>query len=443
MGLTGKGQTIILADSFGSPTMQQDLDHFSDTFGLPRTTIQFIYPNGPVTNDLSNDDKAGWAGETTLDLEWAHAIAPDATLVNIVTNTSETVGLAGFPDLFAGIQTAIEKYPGAIISMSYGTGEPTFSDSEISTYLKGSFHKIFAQATAAGVTLLASTGDSGSTNLDAAQKNLIASPNASYPASDPYVTAVGGTALQAGWKWTPSGTADDFWTCTLAKNPNCPTDFLASQVSSGFQTETVWKEDWAFAAGGGGVSSVFEAPTYQSKLSPNVQKIVSGHRGIPDVSMNAAINGGVDIYTSYIVPGSDDAKGPSWQSTGGTSCASPETAALIALAGEEASKIVGKNVSIGYLNPFLYSLPSTDFNDIVSETVGASYQVPINNEALYFSPATFAAFPKNAPPVNVAGYFTTPGYDLASGRGSPKAQKFVLDLAKARAKHGLQQITLP
>ena len=432
-GITGKGQVIILADSFGSPTMQADLDHFSDTFGLPHTKIQFIYPNGTYVNDLSDDDKVGWAGETTLDLEWAHAIAPDATLVNIITNTSETVGLAGFPDLFKGIQMAVAKYPGAIVSMSFGTGEPTFTPSDITDYLQGSFHKILEQASAADITLLASTGDSGSTNLGADQAKMIPYANASYPASDPLITAVGGTALESGWTWTPQETADDYWNCKLSPSTTCKGDFLSSSsddVSS--RMETVWKEDWAFAAGGGGVSTIFDAPEYQSALPASILKTTNGHRGIPDIALNAAINGGVEIYTSYKAPGSKDA-GPSWQNTGGTSCASPEMAGLIALAGQKASDDLGRAVGIGYLNPILYSLADSDFNDIISEQMGTA-EVSIDNDSIFFSPALATKLPKNVPAVAVPGYFTAPGYDLATGLGTPKAEKFVLDVAQARVE---------
>ncbi len=431
MGLTGKGQTIILAESFGSPTMQADLDHFSDTFGLPHTTIQFIYPNGPYVNPMETDDQVGWAGETTLDLEWAHAIAPDATLVNIVTNNAETVGLTGFPDLFAGIKTAVEQYPGAILSMSYGTGEPTFTPDDVKNFLQGSFHQIFQDAVNADMTLLASSGDSGSTDLNAKMDALISTPNASYPASDPLVTSVGGTSVQAGWVWTPEGTADDYWACQLAHNDKCPTNFFNS-IPTTSVLETVWKEDWAVAAGGGGVSAIFDQPDYQLGLGEEIQQIAQGHRTVPDVSLNAAINGGVETYQSYTSASQGITK-PEWQNVGGTSCASPEMAGLIALAGQRASETLGRTVGIGYLNPILYSLSRGDFNDIVAQALGTQKQVMIDNNGLYFSATLLAAKgPTVVPPVAVPGYSTTPGYDLATGRGSPRAVRFVLDVADAR-----------
>ena len=441
MGLTGKGQTIILVDSYGSPTLQKDLDHFSDTFGLPHTTIEFIYPDGTYVNPLTTDDEVGWAGETTLDLEWAHAIAPDATLVNIVSNSDEVTGMSGMQDLFNGIQTAIQKYPGAIVSMSFGTGEGTFTSDEAKTYLQGSLHQILQQATTAGMTLLASSGDQGSANANTADTSLESFADASYPATDPLITAVGGSAIEAGWTWTPQGTADDIWNCRLDnailqsnhQSPKkCPMDFLLSASTPGSLLETVWKEDWAPAAGGGGVSTVFAAPDYQSGLNANVQKIANGHRAIPDLAMNAAINGGVETYQSYVVPG-QKTQAPSWQVVGGTSCASPETAGLIALAGQEVSQELGKPAGVGALNPILYSLGARDFNDIVPQTFGVNQQVTIDNNAYYFGAAALQLLPpKDATPVQVPGYFTLPGYDLATGLGSPHAADFVMDVAHAR-----------
>jgi subtilase family serine protease len=95
-GITGKGQTIIIVSALGSPTAQQDLDHFSDAFNLPRTQIEFVYPQGTYLNPASTNDQQGWASETSLDLQWSHAMAPDAKIVNIVTNHTETEGLDGF-----------------------------------------------------------------------------------------------------------------------------------------------------------------------------------------------------------------------------------------------------------------------------------------------------------------------------------------------------------
>src|SRR3954470_2939741 len=83
-GWTGKGQRIVVVDAYGSPTARQDLDVFSQTFGLPKADLNIYYPGGsPQTSTAHKGQPLGWAGETSLDLQWAHAIAPDAT-INLV-----------------------------------------------------------------------------------------------------------------------------------------------------------------------------------------------------------------------------------------------------------------------------------------------------------------------------------------------------------------------
>jgi len=243
---------------------------------------------------------------------------------------------------------------------------------------------------------------------------------------------VGGTAIESGWLWTPQGTVEDYWKCQIQGSSKCPTDFLLSKNVKGSVTESVWKEDWALAAGGGGISTIFSIPQFQSGLDSSVQKLVNGYRAIPDLSLNAAINGGVQVYMGFIAP-TLGVPAPTWQSFGGTSCASPETAGLIALAGEEASKELNKPVGIGSLNPILYSLNDQDYNDIVAETFGADNQVTIDNNALYYSASVLSAEGSaHVPPVAVPGFQTTKGYDLATGLGTPRALNFVLDVAHAR-----------
>jgi subtilase family serine protease len=425
LGVTGKGQTIVIVDAFGSPTIQQDLDHFSDTFGLPRTTIQFIYPNGPVTNPLDNSDNAGWAVETTLDVEWTHTMAPDASIVMVVTDVSETTGLAGFPEIFQGLQMAIDQHPGSVVSMSFATDELTFQSSEVSTYLQGSFHKILEEGARKNMTFLSGSGDWGSVNFLADGATYQSVPTVNYPASDPFVTGVGGTWLQSGWRWTPEGTIDNYWDCQL--NKNCGDDFLKS-VDLDATSEAVWNEQWANAASGGGVSTVFPMPKFQKSVGEANLKTMNGFRGVPDVAMNASVDGGVMIYSSFVSP-AIGATGPAWSFNGGTSLATPETAGVVALAGELASSIVGRKVGVGYLNPILYSLSSDDFNDIIPQTYGG---VTVGDNALYFNATVLASVGSTSmPPIAVPGYPVTEGYDLATGWGSPKGFKFVSGVARS------------
>lgn len=438
LGLEGQGQTIILVDVFGSPTIQQDLDTFSDTFGLPRTTIKYIYPNGPYTNPMTTPDQESWALETSLDVEWAHAIAPEAQLVDVVTNIDQTQGVAGFPDIFQGISMAIQHYPNSVISISTGTAEEEFSPSDIQQYVKGAWHDILKQAAKAHVTVFAGTGDLGtSAYVDPNSALLSSFPVIDYPSDDPLVTALGGTSLEIGWKWDPIGTPDDYWTgylnCVLGTG-TCTPDYFYNYynfttVQPNQVTEAVWKEDGALGATSGGISKIFSLPLYQLSIGKNTLNLLQGHRGVPDISMNASLNGGVELFSSFNAPYLGLA-GPTWGVVGGTSLSTPEFAALTSLANQKASQVLHKQVAVGLLNPILYLLPSRDFNDIAPQTFGTQNQVILNNNMLYYNPTVFSLLGVTQP-VAVPGYQATNGYDLVTGRGSPRAVNYVNDLATA------------
>jgi len=91
-GITGAGETIVIVDAYGSPTALSDLQFFSTTFSLSAPQLTVVYPDGTPTWSLTamKGVKLNWAVETSLDLQWAHAIAPDAKLVLIATNPAET-----------------------------------------------------------------------------------------------------------------------------------------------------------------------------------------------------------------------------------------------------------------------------------------------------------------------------------------------------------------
>jgi subtilase family serine protease len=383
-GTTGAGETIVIVDSYGSPTAQADLDRFSDTFGLPRTTIQFIYPDGkPVYNNSVNGSAPGWAFETSLDLQWSHAIAPDAHIVLVEALPAETEGVQGFPGIFKGEQMAIKQFPGAVMSQSFAVTEQSFHGAA-STQV-ALMDKVYKQAMANHVTVFGSSGDSGTANGDK-QGRVYAFPTVNWPSSDPLVTSAGGTWLQYGWTWHPSS----------------PTDpgFL---TTPGSRTEAVWNEPFIQAAGGGGRSVLFSTPSFQSSISSS---LLQGARGLPDVSWNAAVDGGVLVYTSF------GGTRVGWHIVGGTSAASPQLAGLIALTNQLAD--ASSKQHVGYLNPYLYNLPASDFNDILPQTFGA---VTLADNSNYGS--------------GIAGMAVTSGYDLATGLGSPQAYNFVHDLANA------------
>lgn len=385
-GTTGKGETIVIVDSYGSPTAQADLDRFSDTFQLPRTTIQFINPQGtPPFNNSVNGSPAGWAFETSLDLQWSHAIAPDAHIVLVEALPAETEGVQGFPGIFLGEQMAISQFPGAVMSQSFAVTEQSFRGA--ASVQVSLMDGVYKQAMANHVTVFGSSGDSGTANVDK-QGRVFPFPTVNWPSSDPLVTSAGGTWLQSGWTW----------------NPSSPTD-VSFLTTPGSRTEVVWNEPFIQASGGGGRSVLFGTPGFQSGIS---QSLLQGARGLPDMSWNAAVDGGVLVFTSF--PGVR----VGWHIVGGTSAASPQLAGLVALTNQLAD--AAHKSHVGYLNPLLYHLPASDFTDILPQTFGPG-NVSISDNSNFGS--------------GIPGMAVTPGYDLATGFGSPKAYNFVHDLANA------------
>jgi subtilase family serine protease len=123
-GGSGAGQTIVLIDSFGSPTALTDLQTFDQAYGLPDPpSFKVIAPLGTVPFDPTNDDMVGWAEETSLDVQWAHAMAPAANIVLMTSPVSETEGTQGLPEFLALMKYVVTNHIGQIISNSWGATE--------------------------------------------------------------------------------------------------------------------------------------------------------------------------------------------------------------------------------------------------------------------------------------------------------------------------------
>ncbi len=169
----GQGQTIVLVDSYGSPTAASDLNYFWQTFykADPNLKPNFdeVYPQGKPNYSNTNGQgvsgpsaAANWSGEATLDIEWAYATAPKAHIVLLAVPPAETLGVQGFPNLFKAISWAINTYPaGTIFSQSFGVAEPTFGGAAATQTAK--FDQVYQAAAAKGDTVLASSGDNGTT----------------------------------------------------------------------------------------------------------------------------------------------------------------------------------------------------------------------------------------------------------------------------------------
>jgi subtilase family serine protease len=371
--ITGQGQTIMIVDSFGSPTLSKDLRAFDQQWGLPNPPALNEFKLGQWQFKKSNATMDGWAEETTLDVEYAHAIAPGATIDVVETPVAETEGVTGFPQMMAAIKWVIDHNKVDVISQSFGATENTFPGFSQGDYasIEG-LRYAFQDAVKRHVTVLAASGDSGATNDKADGATLYPFPVVAWPSSDPLVTSVGGTELQ------------------LAQDGNK------------VQPDQVWGDE--YGASGGGLSTVFSRPGYQNAVS----SIVGSHRGTPDISMSAAVSGGAWIYQSF-EPG-----GPGWEILGGTSEATPIFAGMVALASQKAGHPLGNIDSALYALGTQSRLKDTNLaagTGIVDVTAGSN---------------SFG---------NVTGYAAQPGYDLASGWGTIDGAAFVPALAQAVSRH--------
>jgi len=370
-GLNGRGKTIVIVDAFGSPSVQQDLATFDQQYGLPAPpSFQIITPDGPV--DQTDPAAFGWGVETSLDVQYAHAMAPGANILLVETPVAETEGITGFPEIVEAENYVINHHLGDVITQSFGATEQTFSSplqllGQRSAYLNALVHN---------VTVLASSGDTGAANYELDGTDLYPFPTVGWPASDPLVTGIGGLQLhvnQNGIRTAP----DSVW--------NDPPSVCTSPC-----------------AGSGGLSSVFDRPLFQIGDA----RVVGRDRGVPDVSLNAAVSSAALVYMSF------DGLTPGFYLIGGTSEASPLFSGIVAIADQAARH------NLGWLNPRLYALGDGPFSPINDITLG-------NNTVTFVQPSTNQT-------ITVNGYNATRGYDLASGLGSPDGARLVAALAGFR-----------
>ncbi len=378
-GYEGQGETIVIVDSFGSPTIQHDLSVFDQAYALPEPpSLEVIQPAGVVPRyRAGNEEMVGWASEATLDVECAHLIAPGARIILVETPVAETQGVQGFPQIVAAENYVIEHHLGQVISQSFGSGEDDFPDANAIRALRSAN----TNAAAAGVTMLAAAGDNGVDEEDL-EGGYFAHREQSWPSSDPLVTSVGGTQMHldaAGERERP---------------------------------DTVWKEveptgpSWA---GGGGPSHVFGRPAYQRLLETG-----SGPwRATPDISMNAGDKPGLVVFSSYRSKVEGEPNGPTFWDAAGTSVASPLFAGVVALIDQVAGHPVGQ------LNPALYQLAANDgwgaASGLVDVTEGNNGFLERGEDGETL--------------LRVPGFHARPGYDMASGLGTVDAFQLAHALA--------------
>ncbi len=367
-GKTGKGETIAIVDSFGSPTIRSDLKAFDRAYGLSAPpSFKIIQPAGKVPKfNPKNATMVNWAIETSLDVQYSHSIAPGANILLVETPVAETEGVHGFPQIVKAENYVINHHLGQVISQSFGATEETFPSKESLLALRSAYKN----AAKHGVTVLAGSGDEGPTNGLKNGSCCYARRVNSWPSSDPLVTSLGGLQLHL------------------------------TQSGQRFASDNAWNDTWNPAvvgpapvpyASGGGVSAVFGRPSYQDTLN---SLIPGSMRVTPDVSMSAAVDGGALVYMTFGGLQSFGLK-PGWTPIGGTSEATPEFAGVVAVA----DQIAGHG--LGLLNPTLYKLGDGSKSGITDVAQGN----------------TTVAFNQNGY-TTVQGFTANPGYDEATGLGT-------------------------
>ena len=396
-GFDGRGKTIAIVDSFGYPQAAADLKTFSQAYGLPLmcgmpdvtcqpgmgtfSTLAFgnHQVKAPPENSKSPGQEASnaWSLEVALDIEYAHTTAPGANILLVTTPTAETLGVQGFPNFMNAEQYLVDNHLADVVTQSFGAAEGSFASTQSLLNLRHAF----ISGTAAGMTFLASSGDDGSTGSSKTPVgkggSLLPTPQVGWPASDPLVTAVGGTNL-----------CTEVTTGTTVNSVNAP---ATCQNNPGVR-ETAWN------GSGGGYSSVFARPSYQSVLPAGSASIPASARGVPDISMDASCS------TWVVVLDTADGFG-GYFGVCGTSASSPMFAGLVAIA----DQMAGHN--LGAINGALYQIANTSSygTDMFDVTVGDNVQAG----------------------TGIPGFSANTGWDAVTGLGTPNAANLVPALAAA------------
>jgi subtilase family serine protease len=399
-GLDGTGQSVVIVDPCGSPTIQADAELFSQVYGLPDLTPSNFKIVG--TAPAGCDPSGGGAGETTLDVEWAHAVAPGATIYLVISPSFF------FNDLDAAILTAVTNHFGNVISNSYGAPESLLDSSVFNPT-----DAILEMAAAQGIAVNYSSGDNGD------WFNLLGFTDVQYPASSPFATAVGGTSLalkpdksiafQTGWgnnatvlaAMIPGNTA-------VAVPPN----------NLGFQ-----------GGAGGGSSGVYTKPSFQkglpgsARLIPDIAYLADPFTGVEDIQTF-----GTQQFVSLV---------------GGTSLSCPMFSALWAIAAQRGHEPLGQAAHLVYRlpeNAVTDVVPFPSFFNVSGATITSTafnfyfpdqLAAPLGNTKEYVS-----ALYNFGSPQGLSGWFvltfgtdssltTAVGWDNVTGVGTPNGEEFV------------------
>ena len=362
-GYDGTGQKIVIAGQ--TQVDLADIQQFRARFQLPAADPQLIL----VPNTRDPGTVKGDLGEADLDIEWAGAAAPQATLLYVYSR-----------DVMDAVQYAIDQNLAPVISVSYGLCEPLTLRSDML-----SMQSWARQANAQGITWVNASGDSGGADCLSGTSSSNAGLAVDSPANIPEVTGIGGTTFNEG--------SAQYWNATNSANGGSATSYIP---------EGVWNDSTPGnpASGGGGASTVFGQPTWQTGLGvPN-----NGARNVPDIAL--AASPGHDGYMVY--------SSGQLAVYGGTSAGTPAFAGVTALLNHYLVSTGAQNAAgVGNMNPRLYALAQAG--------TGVFHDITAGNNIVN---VTCGVRSRNCV-AGTYGYAAGQGYDQASGLGSVDAYNLV------------------
>jgi subtilase family serine protease len=398
-GFDGTGQTIVLLEAYGDSTIAADANAFSKLTGLPPFTsssLKIIYPNGPPVSPVAAA-LLGWDVEISIDVQWAHAIAPGAKIVVVVAPGADNESLQ------AGMSYIIKNHLANAVSDSWSGESDIFSG----PLEEQSYDQILEMAAAKGISFQFSSGDGGDGGLG----SPIGAPE--VPTSSPHATAVGGTSILN--NINGSGTETLGWGTSFALLNN-----------QGVQDPPLPELQY-FGGSGGGESAYFPKPSWQKSLTgtgrqtPDVSALADPYTGVPIVLTSQGVQG-VQV---------------GW---GGTSLASPIFTAMWAIANQHAGH------SLGLAAPYIAGLKSGELVDVlplssvtnvsgtIYDTSGATYYTPFDVFAgqTYTTTGFTSALFDVGDDTDYALSFgldtsltVTKGWDNVTGWGTPNVNTFL------------------
>jgi len=350
--------------------------------------------------------------EASLDVEWSGAMAPSASILFVNGD-----------DVFANsLSYAIDQNVAPIVTVSYGACEAVQGTSVLNSY-----NQLFKQASAQGQTILAAAGDTGAADCDPkTADSAIEGLAVDFPASSPYVTAMGGSMFNGDAAATCIGgvcndsTPSDFAATTYWAGTPASSDVISSALK--YIPEAAWNETAIvgyLAGGGGGASSFYAKPAWQVETGAagmTTSVLPDGARDLPDLALNAAINHDPYLicYNGSCASGFRMTNG-GLTIAGGTSCDSQVFGGMLALVEQK----IGSR--IGNANPTLYALGNnaTYYNTTASSVF---HDITTGNNAM---PCTKGSV--ECANGGTIGYSAATGYDLATGWGSVDANNLAND----------------